>query len=147
METWGVVFLAVIALSSLVQAAFLIGLARAGMQLVKRVDGLHEQIERDIKPTLDQVSRISRNVGEVTDLVVLQARRLDDTLADTLEKFEATTSLLRNFVQKPLGPVADLLAFFKGLRKGLDVYRQLGGFESAHRGHGRSYSDDEHLFI
>ena len=147
METWGVVFLAVIALASLVQAAFLIGLARAGLQLVKRVDSLHEQIERDIKPTLDQVARISRNVGEVTDLVVLQARRLDDTLADTLEKFEATTDLVRNFVQRPLGPLADLLAFFKGLRKGLDVYRQLGGFETARRGHGRSYADDEHLFI
>ena len=37
MEPWGVVFLGVIALGSLVQAAFLVGLALAGLRLARQL--------------------------------------------------------------------------------------------------------------
>jgi hypothetical protein len=147
METWGVVFLGIIAASSLVQAAFLLGLALQGRRLARRVEALQDRLEREIKPALDQVTRISRNFGEVSDLVVLQARRVDDVLADTLDKVEAATDVLKNFVTRPLAPLADILAFLKGLRRGLDVYRQLGGFDSVHRTPSRAYGEDEHLFI
>jgi hypothetical protein len=147
MEIWGVAFLGIIALSSVVQAVFLLGVAREGRRLSQRLDSLQDRIEREIKPTLDQVARISRNFGEVSDIVVLQARRIDDVLVDTLEKVEATTAILKNFITRPLGPLADIMAFLKGLRRGLDVYRQLGGFDSARRGSTRAYGEDEHLFI
>jgi hypothetical protein len=147
METWGVVFLGVIAAASLVQAAFLLGLAREGRRLTRRLDALQDRLEREIKPTLDQLTRVSRNFGEVSDLVVLQARRIDDVLADTLDKVEATTEVLRNFITRPLGPLADVVAFLKGLRRGLEVYRQLGGFDSVRRGSPHAYAEDEHLFI
>jgi hypothetical protein len=147
METWGVVFLGIIAASSVVQAAFLLGLAREGRRLSRRLDALQDELRHEIKPTLDQLARLLRNVGEVSDLMVLQARRIDDVLADTLEKVEATTTILKNFVTRPLGPLADVVAFLKGLRKGLEVYRQLGGFDSVRRGSSQAYTEDEHLFI
>ena len=150
MESWGVVFLGVIAVTTLVQAAFMVGLALGGLRLFRRVEELQTRIDRDLKPTLDHLSRITRNVAEVTDLATLQARRIDYFLADTVDKLEDLTSMVRNVVARPLGPLADVLAFLKGLRKGIDAYRQLGGFESSRR-RGvprRSPSeDDEHLFI
>jgi hypothetical protein len=148
-ESWGVVFLGVIALSSLVQAGFLIGLAVAGRRLTKRLDTMQDRIDREIRPAMDNLARISRNFAEVTDLVTLQARRIDDLLADTIEKIEDTTTMIRRVVVRPLGPLVDLTAFLKGVRRGVEVYYKLRGLEkSRHRPPPRRVADeDEHLFI
>lgn len=149
MDSLGVVFLGIIALSSLVQAVFLIGLARGGKRLARRLDELQDRVDREIKPGLDSLSRMTRNLAEVSDLAVLQARRVDHLLADTVDKVEEATTMLRRFVLRPLGPLTDILAFLKGLRRGLEVYRQLRGTEAVSRGTVRRYADaeDEHLFI
>jgi len=149
METWGVVFLGVIALASLVQAGFLIGLTIGGKRLARRLDALNDRIDREIRPALDNLGRITRNVAEVTDLVTLQARRVDDLLADTIEKIEDTTDTVRRIILKPLGPLVDIAAFLKGIRRGLDVYSKLRGLESQGRSRParRPAEDAEHLFI
>lgn len=148
MDSLGVVFLGIIALSSLVQAVFLIGLARGGKQLARRIDELQERIDREIRPGLDHLTRMTRNLAEVSDLAVLQARRVDVLLADTVEKIEEATSALRRFVLRPLGPLVDVLAFLKGIRRGLEVYRQLRGLDLEERASARRYAEeDEHLFI
>ena len=147
MDSLGVAFLGVIALASVVQAAFLIGLAREGRRLAQRLEQLQERLDREIRPGLDQLSRLARNFAEISDIAVLQARRLDDLVQDTVEKIEDTTSVLRKVILRPLGPVADVVAFLKGLRRGLQVYRQLSGLDSGRRGPAQRYADDEHLFI
>jgi hypothetical protein len=150
METWVVVFLGVIALSSVVQAGFLIGLMIGGRRVARRVDALSDRIDREIHPALDNLGRITRNLAEVTDLVTLQARRIDDVLADTIEKIEDTTDTIRRVIVKPLGPLVDIAAFIKGIRRGLSVYTQLRGLEGQGRARParrRPTDDDEHLFI
>jgi hypothetical protein len=149
METWGVVFLGVMALASVIQAGFLIGMAVAGRRLVQRVDALQTRIDRELRPAIDNLARITRNFAEITDLVTLQARRVDDLLADTVEKIEETTTTIRKLVLRPLSPLADIAAFLKGIRRGLDVYHKLRGLETQGRGGSRRYAgeEDEHLFI
>jgi hypothetical protein len=147
MESWGVAFLGVIALSSVVQAAFLIGLAIHGRRLSRRLEELTNSIEREIRPSLEHVSRATRNLTEVSDLALLQARRVDDLVADTVEKVEEATSLLRRVTHRPLGPLVDIGAFFKGLHRGFAVYRSLRGVDAERRGSSRRYAEDEHLFI
>ncbi len=147
-ESWGVAFLGVIALASLVQAGFLIGLAVAGRRLTRRLDVMQDRIDREIRPAMDNLARISRNFAEVTDLVTLQARRIDDLLVDTIEKVEDATTMIRRVVIRPLGPLVDLTAFLKGIRRGVEVYYKLRGLESRHRPPPRRVADeDEHLFI
>jgi hypothetical protein len=148
METWGIVFLGIIALASVVQAAFLIGLALEGRKLSRRVAELQERVERDLRPSLENLSRVTRNLAEVTDLAVLQVRRVDGLLADTIDKIEDTTTLIKQVVLKPLGPLVDIAAFLKGLRRGLEVYQTLRGFDRRERAPRGAYADDdEHLFI
>jgi hypothetical protein len=144
METW---FLGVIALCSVVQAVFLIGLAVFGLRLSRRLGRLQESLDREIRPSLEHVSRVTRNLTEVSDLAVLQARRLDDLVADTIDKVEEATTLVRRFVVRPVRPLSDVVAFFKGLRRGLEVYRRLSEGDDERRGSSRRYADDEHLFI
>jgi hypothetical protein len=149
MDTTGVWFLGVIAVASVGQAAVLAVLALGGLRLARRLNELQARLDREIRPTFDHLSRITRNLAEVSDLATLQARRVDYFLADTLEKLEDLTSTVRRFALRPLGPLADLIALVKGLRRGLDVYRELAGAERRgrmipRRGHAE---DDEHLFI
>lgn len=150
MDTWGVVFLGIIAVGSLLQSVFFVGLILEGKKLSKRVADLQDRLEREIKPSLDHVSRVTRNLAEVSDLAVLQARRVDLLLADTIEKVEETTTLIRKVVLRPIGPLVDIAAFLKGIRRGLEVYQQLRGFERRERVGRRGLTpddDDEHLFI
>ena len=97
MESLGVWFLGVIAVSTLVQAAFMVALALGGLRLARRVEELQARIDRELRPTLDHLSRITRNLAEVSDLATLQARRIDGVLAK-VESGEGTAGRL---VQDP----------------------------------------------
>lgn len=147
MDTLGVVFLGVIALSAVVQAAFLIGLVREGRKLGRRLDEIERKFETEITPALRNLSRFSQNLADVSELVTVQSRRVDAFMADTIDKLEDATGMLRQVMTKPMGTLMDITALLKGIRKGVEIYRRLGGMESEHRGGPRRYADDEHLFI
>jgi hypothetical protein len=147
MSDLAVVFLGVIALSSLVQAAFMIGLAIQGRKLGRRLDEIEKRFEDEIRPTLKNLSRLSNSFAEVGEVLSVQAQRVDRFMGDTVEKLEEATTLLREVVLRPIGPLSDITAILKGFRKGLEIYRRLGGIDSERRGGARRYSDDEHLFI
>jgi hypothetical protein len=149
MSTWAVVLLGVIAAASLVQAAFLVGLAIEGRRLARRLDALQTRLDREIGPALDHFVRVSRNLAEISDLATLQARRIDLVLADVVDKIEETTSAVQRLIVRPLAPLANLVALLTGLRKGLEVYwagREPERHERSSRRR-RHTEDDEHLFI
>ena len=149
MESWGIVFLGVIALASVVQAGFLIGLVVAGLRLGRRMDAIQTRLDREVTPALENFTRVSRAAAEISDLATLQARRIDLLLADTIDKIEETTGVIQQFVVRPLKPVGSILAMLKGVQKGMEVFLQLGGRpQGVHSGPRRkSHEDDEHLFI
>ncbi len=147
METWAVVFLGIIALTSVVQAAFLIGLARAGQRLGQRLEALQKRVDEDIRPGLDNLTRVTRNLAEISDLAALQTQRISEVLSNTLDRVEETAEVVQRVVLRPLAPLADVLAFIKGLRRGLQAYRELGGASSESRATVHRDQDDEHLFI
>jgi hypothetical protein len=147
MSDWVLVFLGVIALASLTQTAFLVVLALEGRKLAAKVDALRDRFEKDLHPSLVSLQRISGNLEEVSELGVQGARRIDRALQDTLDKVESATEQIRNFLVRPLGPIGEVTAFVKGVKRGYDVYRQLRGYDGGRRGSSRSYAEDEHLFI
>jgi hypothetical protein len=147
MDSWAVVFLGVIAASSVVQAAFLIGVARTGKRLSGRLDELQSRVDREIRPLLENLARVTRNLSEVSDTAALQARRVDSLLGNVIETLDGGLSLLRGSVFRRVGRLADFAALLHGVRRGVEVYRQLGGFEAQRKGSTRRYTDDEHLFI
>jgi len=150
METWGVVFLGIIAVSSAIQGVFLVALLVFGRKLAQRVDALHSRIDKDVAPALENFNRVSSAAAEIADIGALQARRLDLLLTDTADKVEEATSVLQKFVSRPLRPLGNAVALFKGVQRGAEVFfghdRRNGGERRApRRRHGSE--DDEHLFI
>jgi HAMP domain-containing protein len=147
MDSLAVAFLGVIALSSLVQAVFLIGLAIQGRRLQRRIAELGDRVDRDIQPSLAHLTRVTRNAAEVSDLAVVEMRRFDLMLAELAERLDETSRVVQKLVLRPLRPIAEIAAFVKGVRRGLDVYHRLRGEESRRRPARRRDDDDEHLFI
>ncbi len=147
MEPWGVVFLGIIAASSLVQAAVMLGLARAGRRLGQRLDDLQKRIDRDLRPGLENLNRVTRNLAEISDVAAYQTRRVAEALSDGLARLEEATDALQRFVLRPLGPLSRVLSFVRGLKRGVDVYRRLGAADPERRARARRYDGDEHLFI
>jgi hypothetical protein len=152
METWGVVFLGIIALSSLVQGVFLVALLVFGRRAARRLDSVHTRIDREITPALENLSRATRSAAEIADIGALQARRLDLLLADTADKVEHTTSAIEHFVTRPLKPLGGVMALVRGVQKGIEVFFGDDGAERAprpspRRAKGAPGDDDEHLFI
>jgi len=151
MEPWGVFFLGVIAFSAIVQVAFLVGLLVFGRRLARRIDALQTRLDRDLGPALANLTRVSHAAAEIADLATLQARRVDVVLADTIDRIEDTTATVQQLVTRPLQKIGWLIAFLKGIQRGLDVYLSFerGPSPARHphprrRGHGE---EDEHLFV
>ena len=90
---------------------------------------------------------VSRNVTLVSDLAAAQAARIQDVISETARKVEETRDEVKAVLAHPAAALSDVLAFLKGIRRGLEVYRQLGGFEAQTKGASRRYAEDEHLFI
>lgn len=147
MDTVGVVFLGVIALSSLVQGALLIVLARGGLRLNRRIQDLQGRMEREVKPILDDVNVVARNLSQVSELATAQAHRIQGVVAETIHRIEETRGEIRSALGHPVSALSDVVAILKGVRRGIEVYRKLGDLEAQVRGSSRRYSDDEHLFI
>jgi hypothetical protein len=147
MESLGLVFLGLIALASLVQGLFLIGLGVGGLKLMRRIEDVQGRVERELRPVLASVSRITRNVSEVTEVGTVQVQRMEALVDQTMSRVEETRAQVREAMSLPLGGLAEVSALLKGFRRGLEVYQRLGALEAQARGAGRQYRDDEHLFI
>jgi hypothetical protein len=141
------VLLGAIALSSIVQTAVLVAVAIGGLQLMRRIQQLQGQVEREIQPVLESINAISRNVAEVSDVAVLQVRRVEAVVEETIERLDEARAQVRRVIRKPRGLLGDVTAVWKGVRRGLAVYHRLGGLQAPARGKARRYAGDEHLFI
>ena len=111
------------------------------------MSSVQARVEAEVKPIMDDVNVVSRNVTLVSDLAAAQAQRIQEVIADTARKVEETREEVKAVLARPAAALGDVLAFLKGVRRGLEVYRQLGGFEAQTRGSSRRYTEDEHLFI
>jgi hypothetical protein len=147
MDSWGTILLGVIALGSFIQALVIIGIALGGLRLARRVQDMQASVDRELRPALESLTRVAHDATQVADVVGTQARRIEALVGLTVERLELARAQVRGRVARPMASLADVGALLKGFRRGLSVYRQLGGLEEQAGGGVRRYRDDEHLFI
>jgi hypothetical protein len=146
MDSWGSILLGVIALGSLIQALVIVGIAVGGVRVARRVQDMQARVDRELKPALANLTRVAQNASDVAEVVGAQARRVEGMVGLTVERLELARAQIRGRVARPMASLADVGALLKGFRRGLSVYRQLGGLQEQ-AGGSRRYRDDEHLFI
>lgn len=144
---WAMLLLGLIALGSLIQALVIIGVALGGLRMARRVQDVQANVDRELRPALENLTRVAHNASEVAVVVNAQARRVEELVGLTMERLDLARAQVRGRVSRPMASLADVGALVKGFRRGLSVYRQLGGLEDQAGGGPRRYRDDEHLFI
>ena len=148
MNEWAGFFLGVMAVTALVQCAFVIvaalGLRRTG----EKVNQLCDRFETEIKPSLEDLRKGAANLRAISDSGREQAARVEALLATTLESVETTIENVKTLVIKPIASLTELSAFWSGLRRGVESYRETEPKKrpTAVPRH-RSEDSDEHMFI
>lgn len=120
MNDWGVVFLGVIALSVAVMAAVQVGVIVYGARLAKRVEQLATQVDKDIKPLLENINAMSEEAARAAALAAAQVERADRLFASLTDRVEATASTLQAAL---LAPAREGLALIAGIRAALGVVK------------------------
>ena len=123
------------------------GLAFGGLRIARRMGESQKSVETEIRPALDDVSRLARNLASVSELASQQAQRLETVVAHAVSRVDEARSQVREAVSRPLESFRDVSAVLKGFKRGFDVYQRLGGLAAQRQGATRRYAEDEHLFI
>jgi len=140
------VFLGVIALSALLQATFIIGLAVASRVAHRRLRELEERLQPQLADGVDRITRLTATVSQTSEQARLRALRLDATAtrladdvgdmvdagADRVEDLpkgsaESLAARLAAPSEAARRPFFRALALMRGLQRGLAVWRGQDG--------------------
>ena len=140
MSVWAEVFLGIIAISTLATSVMQIGLLVAAGRLARRLSGLVDQTERELRPTFDHVNAIARDASRAVALATAQVERADALFSDLSKRIEDTLTLVHRRI---VAPAREGKALLQAFRAAMDVIR-----EARRRARSRSRSEDEDaLFI
>ena len=137
MSTWATVFLGIIAMATLVTAVLQVVLLVAGWQLVRRITGFVEVIEKDIRPIIANVASITRDASKIATLAAAQVERADQILNTAVVRLE---DLLTNISSLVVKTMREGNALVMGVRAVMAAIQAL-------RRRRRRGDDDEALFI
>jgi hypothetical protein len=142
---WGVVFLGVIALSTLVMAIVQVGAIIYSARLARRIETLLGRLERDIQPMLERVTAISTEAARMSALATQQVERVDQLFADIQER---TGHVMTVVQQAIITPAREGAALFSALRS---TFAALRGLRPNGNGRQqrppRGVEEDDALFI
>ena len=143
MHTIVIVFLAVIALTSLLQAGAAVGAAIAAKKLGRRFDELEDRFERELRTGLARVARVVAAAADVSDQALGHAQRIDGAVAGATERvndavdrvargvqdrvvgsIEKVEDQVERRVRRAARPFARAAAIVEGFRRGVIVWRE-----------------------
>ncbi len=139
MSDWAVVFLGVIAVSSLVAAVAQVAVLVAAGRLTRSLERVANEVQRDLKPLFEQLDAVGRDAARASALGLTQMERIDAILADIAARLDRTLNTLQNAAAGGAREGAAVVAAF---RAAMSAVR---GFRSA-RARSRA-DDDDALFI
>jgi D-arabinose 1-dehydrogenase-like Zn-dependent alcohol dehydrogenase len=94
-------WLAIIAVAVALMAAIQVGAIVIGLRLAKRVDRLTTDIERDVKPMLQNLTEMTAEAQRAVRLASMQVERADRIIGDVAVSAERTLSVVTQFVGGP----------------------------------------------
>ena len=137
-------FLGVIAFAVLVMALIQAGAIIAGLRLAKRVDRMADQLERDVKPLLANLTTVSSEAARAAAMAAAQIERFDKVFTELTQRVDQTLAAAQQFVT---GPARQGMAIMSGVKAMVDAFK---GIREASRRRTASrpvVEDEESLFI
>jgi hypothetical protein len=134
------VFLGIIAAATLLLAVVQVGFIVYGWTVVRRVSRMLDQIEREVKPVLGNLSAMARDAARASALAMVQVERVDRVFTDLASRIEETATTVQRAI---ITPIREGAAVMSGLKAALAVLKAVATRQNAP---GRS-EDDDALFI
>lgn len=120
MDSWTPVFLGIIALGSLVQVGLLVGAAVVALRAARAFARVRDEIRRETRLPLANLSETVRNVHRMTSVVGDEARTLRDSARRASDEVGTAKAEAKRALH---GPVARIGALGKAVARGVAVYR------------------------
>ena len=140
MNEWGGLFLAVIALATLLTAIVQVGVLVVTFRLARRLEQLMGRLEQEIVPFIGQLNAIARDVSRAAAVASAQVERADRLFADLVHRVEDGIAGIQRTIRGPL--LRESLAIMSALGAALKVVR------NARSGRSRGRAEEEDvLFI
>ena len=142
MNDWSVVFLGVIAAAVTIMAVVQVGVIVFGARLVRRVDQMASQIDREIKPLLTNLNKVGEEAARAAQLAATQVERVDRLFADVALRVEDTAASLQSAI---IAPAREGFALLSGVRAAFAALREIRTASAPARA--ARHDDEEALFI
>ena len=142
MNDWSVVFLGVIAAAVTIMAVVQVGVIVFGARLVRRVDQMASQIDREIKPLLTNLNKVGEEAARAAQLAATQVERVDRLFADVALRVEDTAASLQSAI---IAPAREGFALLSGVRAAFAALREVRTASAPARA--ARHDDEEALFI
>ena len=136
MNDW---FLGIIAISVLVMAVLQLGAVIVLARVARRVLGITEELQREIKPLAAKVNAIADEAQRAAALASKQIERVDAMVADLSRRVHDTTSAVQSIVT---GPLRQGSAVVSGLRSLIAAFLTTPPSRAADRD-----EEDDALFV
>ena len=148
MNDWSVIFLGVIAVSTLVMALIQVGAIIATLRAVRETQKVLTMVQQDVRPLIakattvtEKATAIAEEASKTVALATAQMHKVDTLVTDLTRRVDETATI----VQKALvTPAKEGMAIFAAIRTGLGALKGMGDFRGRH---GRHPEDDDPLFI
>jgi uncharacterized protein (DUF2236 family) len=137
-------FLGVIAVAVLVMALIQVGAIIAGLRLAKRVDRMADQLERDIKPLLANLTTVSSEAARAASMAAAQIERFDKVFSELTQRVDRTLAAAQDFVT---GPARQGMAVMTGVKAMIDAFRGIREASRRRTASRPAVDDEESLFI
>jgi hypothetical protein len=137
--------LALIAISVLVMAITQIIAIRAALQMARRIDKLSDQMENDVKPLLQSLTRLTDEASRTAALATRQVERFDRLFGEMAARIDETLDVAQAFIQ---GPARSGMALVSGIQAAVSAFQGIREASRRRRtARTPSGDEDESLFI
>jgi hypothetical protein len=137
---WPLIFLGVIALSTLVMALIQVGAIIATMKLAREAQAVLTSVTQEVRPLLAKASTLADDASRTVALATAQMQKVDRLVTDVAKRVDDTSAVVQHAIVTPAREGAAIVAAIKAA---LGVLRNMG----TQRGPGRHSEEDDALFI
>ena len=138
---WSNVFLAVIAIATLVMSLIQVGAIIAALRLAKQAQQLIASVHQDVKPLIARANAIAEEASRTVALATAQAQKVDRLVTDLSVRVEQTAAIVQDAI---VTPAREGLAIVAAIRASLGALRTL---READPGSRRTSEEEDPLFI
>jgi hypothetical protein len=137
---WSVVFLGVIAISTLIMALIQVGAIVATLKVVREAQKMLVTVQEDVRPLIAKVGALADEAGRTAKLATAQAEKVDRLVTDLTRRVDETATIVQHAI---VTPAREGMAIVAALKASLSALR---GFRD-YRARPNAADDEDPLFI